>query len=99
MLRSALVVLAAAGATEAFLPLSSLPTRAAPRPSTLHGLRSSRAKLSAIFLSCDGVLVDSERDGHRVALNRAMKEAGFDQECTVEDYGKLLGARGEARLT
>jgi len=99
MLRCALFVLAAAGATAAFLPLSTLPARTTPRTAPQHGLRGSRARLSAIIFSCDGVLVDSERDGHRVALNQAMEEAGFDKQCTVEDYGKLLGVRGEARLT
>ena len=99
MLRCALFVLAAAGATAAFLPLSTLPARTTPRTAPQHGLRGSRARLSAIIFSCDGVLVDSERDGHRIALNQAMEEAGFDKQCTVEDYGKLLGVRGEARLT
>ena len=35
---------------------------------------NTRAKLGAIIFGCDGVLVDSERDGHRVALNKAIAE-------------------------
>lgn len=34
-----------------------------------HCTRFYQAKLAAIIFACDGVLVDSERDGHRVALN------------------------------
>ena len=32
--------------------------------------------LEAIVFDVDGTLVDSERDGHRVAFNRAFEEAG-----------------------
>jgi len=56
--------------------------------------------LGAIIFGCDGVLIDSERDGHRVALNKAiaqMKE-GKGMECSVEAYGKLRLVRGEQRL-
>jgi hypothetical protein len=35
------------------------------------------AKLEAILLDCDGILADTERDGHRIALNMAMKEKGL----------------------
>jgi beta-phosphoglucomutase-like phosphatase (HAD superfamily) len=35
---------------------------------------NTRAKLAAIIFGCDGVLIDSERDGHRVALNKAISE-------------------------
>lgn len=81
------------------MPGPALPTRASQRTTSLSGLRSTEARLSAILFSCDGVLVDSERDGHRVALNEAMKAKGFKKECSVDDYGKLLNARGEDRLT
>jgi len=81
------------------MPGPALPTRASQRATSISGLRSTEAKLSAILFSCDGVLVDSERDGHRVALNEAMKAKGFKKECSVDDYGKLLSARGEDRLT
>eukprot|EP00960_Hanusia_phi_P039587 753947-Hanusia_phi.AAC.5 len=59
----------------------------------------TQAKLGAIIFACDGVLVDSERDGHRVALNAAMKEVRPDLECSVEEYGRLLQVRGEEKLS
>ena len=51
-------------------------------PLSVKRIRSNRwqspvAKLGAILLDCDGVLADTERDGHRVALNMAMKEKGL----------------------
>ena len=30
----------------------------------------------AVLFDCDGVLVDTERDGHRVAFNEAFKRKG-----------------------
>ena len=45
----------------------------------------------------DGTLVDSERDGHRVAFNRAFEEAGLPDHWDVEDYGELLGVPGGKR--
>ena len=53
--------------------LPSSAARPALRPAR-PGLLKTQAKLSAIFFGCDGVLVDSERDGHRVALNMAIAE-------------------------
>jgi len=48
----------------------------------------------------DGTLVDSERDGHRVAFNRAFQEAGLSDRWDVERYGELLQiAGGELRIT
>jgi len=43
----------------------------------------------ALLFDCDGVLVDTERDGHRVSFNRAFKEMGIDHEWGVELYGKV----------
>jgi HAD superfamily hydrolase (TIGR01509 family) len=50
--------------------------------------------LKAIILDCDGVLVDTERDGHRVGFNRAFKQFGIDAEWDVGLYGKLLQVAG-----
>lgn len=50
--------------------------------------------LKAIIFDCDGVLVDTERDGHRVGFNRAFSEFGIDAEWDVEIYGKLLQVAG-----
>jgi HAD superfamily hydrolase (TIGR01509 family) len=50
--------------------------------------------IEALIFDCDGVLVDTERDGHRVAFNRAFKEAGLTAEWSVERYGELLKTAG-----
>ena len=42
----------------------------------------------------DGVIIDTERDGHRVAFNRTFKEFGFDVEWDVETYHQLLQISG-----
>ncbi len=50
--------------------------------------------IEALIFDCDGVLVDTERDGHRVGFNRAFKEHGIDAEWDVALYGKLLQVAG-----
>jgi HAD superfamily hydrolase (TIGR01509 family) len=56
--------------------------------------------LKAIIFDCDGVLVDTERDVHRVAFNRAFQAMGIDAEWSVELYGELLlVAGGKERMT
>jgi HAD superfamily hydrolase (TIGR01509 family) len=50
--------------------------------------------LKALIFDCDGVLVDTERDGHRVAFNRAFAARGYDIEWDVELYGELLQVAG-----
>jgi HAD superfamily hydrolase (TIGR01509 family) len=52
------------------------------------------AELSALIFDVDGTLADTERDGHRVAFNRAFGDAGLDWEWSVELYGKLLTVTG-----
>jgi len=42
----------------------------------------------------DGTLADTERDGHRLAFNRAFAEAGLDWEWDVALYGDLLAITG-----
>lgn len=54
----------------------------------------SDATMQALIFDCDGVLVDTERDGHRVAFNRAFADAGLDAEWSVDRYGDLLGTGG-----
>ena len=35
-------------------------------------------QMQALIFDCDGVLVDTERDGHRVAFNAAFRAAGIE---------------------
>jgi len=56
--------------------------------------------MKALIFDCDGVLVDTERDGHRVAFNRAFAAAGIDALWDVDLYGELLKiAGGKERMT
>ena len=56
-------------------------------------------KLQALLFDCDGVLAETERDGHRVAYNQAMKELGIEAVWSVEEYAELvLTAGGKERL-
>lgn len=48
----------------------------------------------ALILDCDGVLADTERDGHLVAFNRAFAEAGLDFQWTVQEYADLVKIGG-----
>jgi beta-phosphoglucomutase-like phosphatase (HAD superfamily) len=50
--------------------------------------------LKALIFDCDGVLVDTERDAHRVAFNRAFKAFNIDAEWDVDLYGELLLVAG-----
>jgi HAD superfamily hydrolase (TIGR01509 family) len=47
-----------------------------------------------LVFDVDGTLADTERDGHRVAFNRAFADAGLDWQWSVELYGKLLAVTG-----
>ncbi|MEY2608230.1 MAG: hypothetical protein QOH31_6084 [Verrucomicrobiota bacterium] len=50
--------------------------------------------MEALIFDCDGVLVDTERDGHRVAFNRAFAALGLPFEWSIEEYGELLKIAG-----
>lgn len=52
------------------------------------------AELEALLFDVDGTLADTERDGHRVAFNRAFAEAGLDWEWSEALYGELLAVTG-----
>src|SRR6185503_14744459 len=56
--------------------------------------------LRALIFDVDGTLADTERDGHRVAFNRAFADAGLDWEWDVDLYGDLLKVTGgKERMT
>lgn len=55
------------------------------------------SRLEAVIFDVDGTLVDSERDGHRVAFNAAFEEAGLPDRWDVPTYGQLLHVTGGAR--
>jgi len=50
--------------------------------------------MKAIIFDCDGVLADTERDGHRAAFNKAFAKKGYAIEWGVELYGELLEVSG-----
>lgn len=50
--------------------------------------------LQALIFDVDGTIAESERDGHRVAFNRAFAEADLDWHWSVETYGRLLTVSG-----
>jgi len=51
-------------------------------------------KLEALIFDVDGTLADTERDGHRVAFNKAFTNVGLDWHWSVEVYGELLHVTG-----
>jgi HAD superfamily hydrolase (TIGR01509 family) len=51
-------------------------------------------ELKAIFWDQDGVIIDTEKDGHRVAFNKMFKAFGHDFEWDVDTYGALLEISG-----
>jgi len=50
--------------------------------------------LKALIFDVDGTLADTERDGHRIAFNRAFADAKLDWNWGVETYGSLLKVTG-----
>jgi HAD superfamily hydrolase (TIGR01509 family) len=50
--------------------------------------------IKAIFFDQDGVIVDTEKDGHRVAFNRTFREFGLSVEWGVDEYQELLQIAG-----
>jgi HAD superfamily hydrolase (TIGR01509 family) len=50
--------------------------------------------IRALFFDVDGTIVDTEKDGHRVAFNAAFKEFGFDFAWDVDTYHELLQTAG-----
>lgn len=50
--------------------------------------------LKALIWDVDGTLAETERDGHRVAFNRAFVECGLSWRWDVPEYGRLLRVAG-----
>lgn len=50
--------------------------------------------IQAVFFDIDGVIIDTERDGHRVSFNMTFKEFGFTDEWSVDYYHELLQVAG-----
>jgi HAD superfamily hydrolase (TIGR01509 family) len=55
--------------------------------------------MPALVFDCDGVLADTERDGHRVAFNEMFRELELPVQWSVEEYArKLQVAGGKERM-
>ena len=52
------------------------------------------SELKAIFFDMDGTIIDTEKDGHRVAFNEAFSRMGIKAEWDVLSYHKLLQIAG-----
>ncbi|MEA2977907.1 MAG: hypothetical protein QOF19_3427 [Alphaproteobacteria bacterium] len=50
--------------------------------------------LRALIFDVDGTIAHTERDGHRVAFNRAFSDIGLDWNWGEELYGELLAVAG-----
>ena len=48
----------------------------------------------ALLFDCDGVLVDTEAEGHRNAFNEAFKRKGLPHVWDLDQYGVLLETGG-----
>ncbi|KAJ7541786.1 hypothetical protein O6H91_10G076700 [Diphasiastrum complanatum] len=59
-----------------------------------HHVTTQAALLDALLFDCDGVLVDTERDGHRISFNQTFAQNGLDVAWDVDLYGELLKIGG-----
>jgi HAD superfamily hydrolase (TIGR01509 family) len=50
--------------------------------------------MTALVFDCDGVLADTERDGHRSAFNQTFREFGVPVEWDEDEYGRRLQIAG-----
>jgi HAD superfamily hydrolase (TIGR01509 family) len=51
-------------------------------------------QLKALIWDVDGTLAETERDGHRIAFNRAFEALGLPQRWSEARYGELLHVTG-----
>lgn len=52
------------------------------------------SELRALIFDCDGVLAETERDGHRVTFNAAFEAAGLPTRWDDATYGELVRISG-----
>lgn len=52
------------------------------------------AEIKGFFFDQDGVIIDTEKDGHRVAFNKTFDHFGFDFQWSVDEYHQLLQVGG-----
>ncbi|XP_010248768.1 PREDICTED: haloacid dehalogenase-like hydrolase domain-containing protein At3g48420 [Nelumbo nucifera] len=81
---------------------TSLCRRMATPQSTRKGVicSASSALPSALLFDCDGVLVDTEKDGHRISFNDTFTERELGVTWDVDLYGELLKiGGGKERMT
>lgn len=57
-------------------------------------MSAAQPALRALIFDVDGTLAETERDGHRVAFNRAFAELGLDWHWDEALYGRLLTVTG-----
>jgi HAD superfamily hydrolase (TIGR01509 family) len=50
--------------------------------------------MEALIFDCDGVIVDTEKDGHRIAFNKAFAAKGIGAEWGIEEYKELVHVAG-----
>lgn len=65
-----------------------------PNEHSARATTACGAVLQAVIFDVDGTLADTERDGHRVAFNRAFAQSGLDWNWSVATYGELLAVTG-----
>ncbi|XP_057435791.1 CBBY-like protein [Lotus japonicus] len=92
--------------TLASLKISSSPaTTTSMRTATRRRLSCSASASpstlpSALLFDCDGVLVDTEKDGHRISFNQTFQERELGVTWDVDLYGELLKiGGGKERMT
>ena len=90
-------------AFSATLSWSPLSTRVGAISRARCGTRCATPALAAdwaLLFDCDGVLADTERDGHRVGFNQVFGEDKLGFEWGVEEYGRLCEVGGgKERMT
>ena len=50
--------------------------------------------MEALIFDCDGVIVDTERDGHRIAFNKAFAIKGIASAWGIDQYKQLVHVAG-----